>query len=447
MRKESVMNYNEILAEAMDCLDERYAVETAKCLLVPAEKSERNVTINSEDLIEIKNGIRKSNFISTFVAVAAVFICVAVTSIFFILSNNRVQTQDSQSISDLTSDAPESGLPPIRDGDIYKSTDRIVTTLNINGITKFGKNTLFVETDYGISIFNINSKTVIREIAKPGGSYVQIYENGFVIIHQIDRFGSYDMYDISGNLIKHVDIPTRPLRDDEPGEGTSYTEKPIAYSSDLHFSADGKSVVYFGENGFCVNSSDFDNEVVLQPSGDFNGGFEEFYYMSDILLFKDDVVYGGASKFNSETEDTERYFAAFNVKTKEWTIYGRKYSTYMLSKSNDYANNSIRFVNYASDDENAEEIISYFTVGDIGLSKFVPEEIPMERDIYISSGGRFILTAYETEDREKRIKLYDVETGEVLLSKVTYFYVYSAYIDESERRLYVVSDDIFMMDF
>ena len=149
----------------------------------------------------------------------------------------------------------------------------------------------------------------------------------------------------------------------------------------------------------------------------------------------------------SETEDTERYFAAFNVKTKEWTIYGRKYSTYMSSKSNNYANNSIRFVDCASDDENAEEIISYFTVGDNGLSKFVPEEIPMERDIYISSGGRFILTAYETEDRERRIKLYDVETGEVLLSKVTYFYVNSAYIDEGERRLYVVSDDVFMMDF
>ena len=76
--------------------------------------------------------------------------------------------------------------------------------------------------------------------------------------------------------------------------------------------------------------------------------------MSDILLFKDDVVYGGASKFNSETEDTEHYFAAFNVKTKEWTIYGRKYSTYSLSKSNGYANNSIRFVDCASDDENAE---------------------------------------------------------------------------------------------
>ncbi|MBQ2797857.1 MAG: hypothetical protein IJF09_00555 [Ruminiclostridium sp.] len=94
------MKYNRILAQAMDALDEKYAIETAECLLVPKKSSERNVIINAEDLVEMKIKSKKSGFIAKIVAVAAAFICVATVSVFLIMNNNKVQVLGSSTTSE-----------------------------------------------------------------------------------------------------------------------------------------------------------------------------------------------------------------------------------------------------------------------------------------------------------------------------------------------------------
>lgn len=82
---------HDIIASAIDYLDEEYSVEAADCFPLKKSGTLRQSFVNAEDLIEMKIKSKKSGFIAKIVAVAAAFICVATVSVFLIMSNNKVQ--------------------------------------------------------------------------------------------------------------------------------------------------------------------------------------------------------------------------------------------------------------------------------------------------------------------------------------------------------------------
>ena len=91
----------DILTEAVDCIDQKYAEEAAESFSVKEQCSFGNITINAEDLIEMKKEVKKTNCLARIVAVAAVFMCVAVVSVFLVINNNKVQVLDDNK-SDLS---------------------------------------------------------------------------------------------------------------------------------------------------------------------------------------------------------------------------------------------------------------------------------------------------------------------------------------------------------
>ena len=82
---------HDIIASAIDYLDEEYSVEAADCFPLKKSGTLRQSFVNAEDLVEMKIKSKKSGFIAKIVAVAAAFICVATVSVFLIMSNNKVQ--------------------------------------------------------------------------------------------------------------------------------------------------------------------------------------------------------------------------------------------------------------------------------------------------------------------------------------------------------------------
>ncbi len=88
---------HDIIASAIDYLDEEYSVEAADCFPLKKSGTLRQSFVNAEDLVEMKDKSKKSGFIAKIVAVAAAFICVATVSVFLITNNNRVQVLGSES--------------------------------------------------------------------------------------------------------------------------------------------------------------------------------------------------------------------------------------------------------------------------------------------------------------------------------------------------------------
>ncbi|MBR5809623.1 MAG: hypothetical protein IKY39_05960, partial [Clostridia bacterium] len=322
----------------------------------------------------------------------------------------------------------------------------------IQDMTKIDENTLLAIGQDNLVLADTNTYKITKEIPRTTYMQIQKIDNGFVTIDGRYESCSYDIYDIKGNVTKHVDIPTRPLQGEELELGYSFTEKPVIDPFTLHVSSDAKGVIYFSENGYCANSIDLDNEIVIQPVEDFNGGFEEFYQMTGTVLYKDDIIYGTAGKFNSEKERNEHFFASLNLKTKEWTVYHQLNRDQQLFNKDDFVDNSFIIVDARADQRYTEGKLPYMLVGDKELKEFVCEENIESVTAYISANSKYILTtSTHISDTGKLlgydIKLYDTETREVLLTKETINIAVAAYIDEDARKIYAQCGEFLVLDF
>lgn len=456
MRKEFTMKYNDILAEAMDNLDEKYATETAKCFIDTDKTVTKDISIDAESLIETNIQPKKSNHIAKFAAIAAAFVCVASVSGFFIMNGNKIDVQGTMSSttesSQITSDTPSSeatekpedaSFPEKEDQNIHKDTDRIVSLAgsSINNMTKLDENTLLANSNYSVFLYDLRTDKIIKEFEDLPGMLVQKIDNGFVIKSMDYDNCYYEIYDTWGNLVNHVDIPVTPL-DEEELQYATYKVKPDIEPFSICVSADGKSVVYHSVNGFCTNTVNLDNERVIVPVDKFNGGFEEFNTMLDIMHYEDDVIYGLAVRYFSETDEHERYFASMNVTTGEWNIYHKMEEHQQILNAGEYIDNSFIIIGDRTGGK-----LPYFCIGDNQMTRFVSEEIYESENAFISPNGKYILTSTEHSSYNAELKLYDAKTGIVLLTKNTYAGAFTAYIDEDARKLYVSCGDLFVMDF
>ena len=170
--------------------------------------------------------------------------------------------------------------------------------------------------------------------------------------------------------------------------------------------------------------------------------------MGTTVLYKEDLIYGTASKFNSEINKMEFFFASINSKTKEWTIYCKLNDDQQLfAHPCPFVDNS--FITpyadayYGFSDRN----LPYLLVGDKELRKFTCEEGDESTNAFISPNGKYILTSRSFSDFDAEIKLYDVKTGEVLLKQKTSNSALGAYIDENGRKLYVKCGEFLVLDF
>ena len=107
-----------------------------------------------------------------------------------------------------------------------------------------------------------------------------------------------------------------------------------------------------------------------------------------------------------------------------------------------------------ADQRFTEGKLYYMSVGDKELKEFQCEESIESINGYISDNAKYILTAYEHQDENTGagldwgIKLYDAETGEILLKKEVFFYRIIAYIDEATRTLYIENGvQFYALDF
>ena len=81
---------HDIIASAIDYLDEEYSVEAADCFPLKKSGTLRQSFVNAEDLVEMKIKSKKSGVIAKIVAVAAAFVCVVAAAIFFIANSNFI---------------------------------------------------------------------------------------------------------------------------------------------------------------------------------------------------------------------------------------------------------------------------------------------------------------------------------------------------------------------
>ena len=331
------------------------------------------------------------------------------------------------------------------------------TALNkavIQDMTKIDENTLLAIGQDNLVLADANTYEIIKEISRTDTVHVQKIDNGFVIINADVNYDecSYDIYDIKGNITKHVDIPKRKIPDEELEAWHPYTEWPVIHPYLLRVSTDGEKVVYQGDNGFCINTINLDNEIVLRPIDEFNG-YEEFYVMTKILLYKDDVIYGEARKYNPETNDNEFFFASLDTKTEEWKVYYKlNEDQQIFAHSPPFVDNSFIIVDASADQRYTEGRLPYLTIGDNEIKEFVCEENIESVTAYISANSKYILTtSTHISDTGKLlgydIKLYDTETREVLLTKETINIAVAAYIDEDARKIYVQCGEFLVLDF
>lgn len=91
----------DLIKNAITDIDQEYIEEASLCLPEKFEGTSRQITINAEDLIEMKKEVKKTNCLARIAAVAAAFMCVAVVSVFLVINNNKVQVLDDNK-SDLS---------------------------------------------------------------------------------------------------------------------------------------------------------------------------------------------------------------------------------------------------------------------------------------------------------------------------------------------------------
>ena len=374
--------------------------------------------------------------------------------------NSSGSSESSESVSDLssamTSESGQqegSGNESLSAEDIKKAFLELSNAV-IQDMTKIDENTLLAIGQHNLVLADTNTYKIFKEIPRTNGMRVQKIDNGFVTVDIRDKSCSIDVYDVKGNIIRHVPIPMRSLRDDELEAGYSYTEKPVIYPSTLLVSSDAKNICYYCDEGFCANSIEFNNEIIVQPTEEFNGEYEEFHDMGTTVLYKEDLIYGTASKFNSEINKMEFFFASINSKTKEWTIYCKLNDDQQLfAHPCPFVDNSFIIVDAGADQRYTEGKLPYMLVGDKELKEFVCERNIESVRAFISANVKYILTTSAHISATGQllgydIKLYDVKTGEILLTQDTDDVAITTYIDEDARKLYVVCGTEFsVLDF
>ncbi len=325
------------------------------------------------------------------------------------------------------------------------------TALNkavIQDMTKIDENTLLAIGQYNYVLADARTYEIIKEIPNTGHELIQKIDNGFVIIGKSMDNCYYDIYDVKGNITKHVDIPNRTIETE-----TQSREYPVIDPVLLCISTDGKNVVYHSINGFCINTIDLDNEIALQPADEFNGGYEEFYVMTKILLYKDDVIYGEAKKYNPETNHNEFFFVSLDTKTEEWKVYYKLNDDQQIfAHFPPFVDNSFIIVDAGADQRFTEGKLPYLTLGDTAVKEFTCEEGLESVRAFISPNGKYILTTYTYISEtgillDSEIKLYDVKTGEVLLKQKAKHIAQTAYIDEDARKIYAQCGEFLVLDF
>ena len=410
----------DIITEAIDGIEEEYTLKAAERFFVAENGSKGNTTINAEDLIEVKNQTERARKAS-FVAVAAAIVCVVSVAVFFITNNNKVLVRDVM------------GTEP------YSS--KITAGVSIQSVTKIDKNTLLAVHNYYIQLIDVNSYKVIKEIPVSAGALTKKIDNGFVIIDVRYENCSFEIFDASGNMTKHVDIPR------SASGGSSYNETPVIDPLTICVSADGKSVVYYGDDGFCINSVELDNEIVLQPAEEFSGDIREVNQMTQFILYKDGVIYGKARKVNNANR-FDYFFASFDVKTRDWKFYYSLNEKRKLFVQDKFVENTFLTVDAVANPKYAEGKLYYSTIGSAKHKEFICEETYESIRAFISCNASYILTTHQHSMNDAEIKLYDVKTGEVIFTKKTYADARTAYIDENAKKLYFVcGGDLFVLDF
>ena len=122
----------DVMTQAIDGIDEKYLEKTAECLSVPKKASKRSVIINSEELVEMKDKSKKSDFIAKIVAVAAAFMCVMAVSVFLIVNNNNKEIEELKQRMKALEEGTEDTIAAINDlsEDTRKELDDIYLALS-----------------------------------------------------------------------------------------------------------------------------------------------------------------------------------------------------------------------------------------------------------------------------------------------------------------------------
>ena len=354
--------------------------------------------------------------------------------------NSGGSSESSESVSDLSSamTSESSQQEESRDEantDDDKNTELIFKNAFIQEITKIDENTLLAKHTDFIQLIDSNTYKIIKEI--PGSDIVLVrrFCKGFVTISNSNFF---EVFDLKGDMISHVDLPARKPEGEELEYYAPDDKVPLVNSFSLCISTDGDKVVYYSDKGLCTNNIAFDNEVVIHTKDEVNGGYKDLPIMIKPLLYKNDILYGEARKYNHTTNASEFFFASMNLKTKEWTIYQKLNKEQQIFSCDSFPENSFLIVDAGADYRFTEGKLSYFTIGDNEMSEFVCEEQYESIRAFISDNANFILTTHEHSINDAEIKLYDVKTGEVLLKQKVEYHAQTTYIDEDARKLYAV---------
>ncbi|MBP3921780.1 MAG: hypothetical protein J6D27_02325 [Ruminiclostridium sp.] len=183
----------EIIKNTINDIDEKFIEEASSCLPEKfSNESKKQITINAEDLVEMKKQIKKSNLIAKIAGIAAAFVCVAAVSVFFIMNNNGVQV-----LGGISSDYNES---KIEDPFITSKPDNpFAPESNENEESKPGDELdsatqQTMEKSLGTFITTVNDNN--REL---------IYDGNEMTLSVEIKAGSYNKYDITAGLSIYVD--------------------------------------------------------------------------------------------------------------------------------------------------------------------------------------------------------------------------------------------------
>ena len=183
----------EIIKNTINDIDEKFIEEASSCLPEKfSNESKKQITINAEDLVEMKKQIKKSNLIAKIAGIAAAFVCVAAVSVFFIMNNNGVQV-----LGGITSDYNESKIenPFITS----KPDNPFAPESNENEESKLGDEfdsatQQTIEKSLGTFITTVNDNN--REL---------IYDGNEMTLSVEIKAGSNNKYDITAGLSIYVD--------------------------------------------------------------------------------------------------------------------------------------------------------------------------------------------------------------------------------------------------
>ncbi|MBP3921783.1 MAG: hypothetical protein J6D27_02340 [Ruminiclostridium sp.] len=211
------------MTEAIDGIDEKYLIKTAKCFHLPKEDAKRDITINSEDLVEMKKEIKKTNRLAKITAVAAAFICVMTVAILLVVNNNKVQVLGSSGENSLISDPFTEGEDeePQISPEKQNAMDKINRLLLTSGAptAKFEnenkENPAYIDYNGGKVRFNFEMKQSLNAKIIPDaisfGWYITVNgvlqnitvngkEQGEIYIHRLVKGVDYNSSDASYSL-------------------------------------------------------------------------------------------------------------------------------------------------------------------------------------------------------------------------------------------------------